>query len=217
MRDTQCVRRMPSLSTGADDFALFEPGQSSTLHDTRAAESLDVPIHVTGASARAHVVVDQEEARRRAQFRLKAILDPMLLDACLTIREEPVVGWHYLSAQHREVLLRAPAGVFTELDGRLQVDLAVPVHVNRIVVSDGSWRRSLARADALRRFAPTTIRVTQELPDDRIWEASYLGVGVTLAAPNGEKEVIPPDSGSWRLDTSRWRFAERCWRRVLEP
>ena len=208
---------MPSLSTGADNFALFEPGQSSTLHDMRAAGSIDVPIQVSGASARAHVLVDQHEARRRAQFRLKAVLDPLLLDACLTIRKGAVVGWHHLSAQHREGLRGAPAGVFTELDGRFQVDLSVPVQVNRVVVSSESWRRSLARADALRRFAPTTIRVGQKIPDDQVWEASFLGVGVTVAGPNGDKDVILPESRSWRLDTSRWRLAELCWQRLLEP
>ena len=100
----------------------------------------------------------------------------------------------------------------------MQVDLVVPVEVIRIVVSGSTWRRSVARADALRRFATTSIRVERKVEDDESWEALFLGVGITVAGPDGDTDVIAPERASmWPVAVSRWRLSELCWQHLLEP
>jgi hypothetical protein len=218
LRDTECVRRIPSLSTGPDNLGLFSPESATNLDVSGATSPVRVPIAVSGARAEALVLVDHAEARRRARYQLKAVLNPVLLDACAAIRDRALVRWEELAPHHGEALRHAPAGVVTQLNDRLQVDLLVPVEVIRIVISGGPWRRSVARADALRRFAPTTIRVARNVEDDEVWEALFLGVGITVPGPEGDTEVIAPEPASTRpVDVSRWRLSELCWQQLLEP
>jgi hypothetical protein len=181
------------LSTGPDNLGLFSPESATNLDVFGATSPVRVPIAVSGARAEALVRVDRAEARRRARYELKAVVNPALLDACATIRDRALVRWEELAPHHREALRQAPAGVVTQLNDRLQVDLLVPVEVVRIVVSGGTWRRSVARADALRRFAPTTIRVARNVEDDEVWEALFLGVGITVPGPDGDTDVIAPE------------------------
>jgi len=206
------------LSTRPDNLGLFSTEWATNLDASCATLPVRVPIVVSGARAEALVLVDHAEARRRARYQLKAVLNPVLLDACAAIRDRALVRWEDLAPHHGEALRDAPVGVLTRLNDRLQVDLLVPVDVVRIVVSGGTWRLSVARADALRRFAPTTIRVARKVEDDEVWEALFLGVGVTVADPEGDTEVIAPEPATtWPVDVSRWRLSELCWQELLEP
>ena len=209
----------------AQDFLVFHkarqpwavsPESAINLDASCAALPVKVPIQVTGARAEALVLVNRAEARRRARYQLNAVLNPVLLDACWTIRDRALVRWEELSPHHAEALRHAPAGVLTQLHDRLRVDLLVPVEVIRIFVSGGTWRRLVPRADALRRFAPTTIRVERKVEDDDVWEALFLGVGIT--GPEGDTDVVAPEPAStWPIDVSRWRLSEICWQQLLEP
>ena len=211
------MRRIPSLSKRPDNLGLFSSGSATNLGASGATSPVKVPIAVSGACAEALVLVDRAEASRRARYELKAVLNPVLLDACWTIRDRALVRWDELAPHHGEALRHAPVGVLTQRNGRLQVDLLVPVEVIRIVVSGSTWRRSVPRADALRRFAPTTIRVERKIKDDEIWEALFLGVGITVPGPEGETDVITPERAStWPVDVSRWRLSELCWQHLLE-
>ena len=210
------VRRISSFSTRPDNLGLFPPESAINLDASCAALPVKVPIQVTGARAEALVLVNRAEARRRARYQLNAVLNPVLLDACWTIRDRASVRWEELSPHHAEALRHAPAGVLTQLHDRLQVDLLVPVEVIRIVVSGGTWHRLVPRADALRRLAPTTIRVERKVEDDDVWEALFLGVGIT--GPEGDTDVVAPEPAStWPIDVSRWRLSEICWQQLLEP
>ena len=212
------MRRVPSLSTRPDNLGLFSSGSAINLDASGATSPVRVPIAVSGACAEALVLVDRAEASRRARYELKAVLNPVVLDACWTIRDQALVRWEELALHHGAALRHAPAGVLTQWNGRLQVDLVVPVEVIRIVVSGSRWRRSVARADALRRFAPTSIRVEGKIEDDEIWEALFLGVGITVPGPEGDTDVIAPERApTWPVDVSRWRLSELCWQQLLEP
>jgi hypothetical protein len=212
------MRRIPSLSTRPGNLGLISSESATNLEASCATLPVRVPIEVTGARAEALVLVDRAEASRRARYELKAVLNPVLLDACLTNRDQALVRWEELAPHHCEALRHAPAGVFTQRNDRLQVDLVVPVEVIRVVVSGSTWRRSVARADALRRFAPTSIRVEAKIEDDEVWEAVFLGVGITVAGSEGDTEIAAPERPSlWPVDVSRWRQSELCWQQLVNP
>ena len=196
---------------------LFPLESATNLDPSWVTLPVRVAIQVAGARTEALVRVDHAEAHRRARYELTAVLDPLLLDACWTIRDQALDRWEDLAPQHDMALRHAPAGVLTQLDDRLQVDLLDPVKIIRIVVTGGAWRRLVARADALRRFAPTTIRVERKVQDDQAWEALFLGVGISLRGPEGDTDVIAPEPAStWPVDVSRWRLSEFCWQQLLD-
>ena len=104
------MRRIPSLSTGPDNLGLFPSGSATNLEASWATLPVRVPIEVSGACAEALVQVDRAEASRRARYGLKAVLNPVLLDACWTIRDQALVRWEELAPHHGEALRHAPAG-----------------------------------------------------------------------------------------------------------
>ena len=69
------MRRISSFSTGPGNLGLFSPESAINLDASCAALPITLPIQVTGARAEALVLVNRAEARRRARYELKAVLN----------------------------------------------------------------------------------------------------------------------------------------------
>ena len=110
------MRRVPSLSTRPDNLGLVSFGSAINLDASGATSPMRVPIAVSGARAEALVQVDRAEASRRARCELKAVLNPVLLHACRTIRDPALVRWEELAPHHGEALRKA---IISVRSGRL--------------------------------------------------------------------------------------------------
>lgn len=167
------------------------------------------------------VTLDPVEHERRRQAGLGGITSPEALDLLMQLPVGFSVPVGALAARDQRLLRKLPAGVVAidSVHGRPArvTRLAVkPAVVDLAVVEGRLNAETLGRATGFAPFCRRTVLVPVRPPAERLAEADYWGVGVTLVR-GGEHEVLV-EPAPWRPQrhtAAGWLFVERAYQAAV--
>ncbi len=174
-------------------------------------------VSVLGVTATVVYSLLEEDERRRA-VGLGAITSPDVLRPLLGLPAGERIRLTALTLAERRELACVPAGAVEVADGFVVRRAVAPLRVELAVVTARRWRTGLKQAG---RFAPFCTRAVllPAFPRDRDLvrlEAGYYGIGVIVAEPGGEAQVLVPPAvfRRRRLTVAGMRFPEEVYRQV---
>lgn len=173
-----------------------------------------------GSWAALAAVPDPVETARRARVGLGAVTSIPVLETMLGLPHGLPVPAAALSARERQALAAAPAGcVDHDPDGIVRQARPPLSPALAVVAATRGWRAGLGQAG---RYAPFCARVIvlDRAPRDLLAarvDAGFYGVGLVLAADDGELEtlVAPEPYRPHRISVRRWWFAEQIHQALL--
>jgi hypothetical protein len=174
-------------------------------------------VQVLGVRAWVAAAVNDAEWQRRERAGLGGLTGLDVLDGLLGLPLNVPIPVQALTGRERRLVQRLSPGVVDQHDGVL-VRRAEPVlEVVLAVVFARAWAAGLVRASAFASYCPRLMVLPSRPADEALVcaQASYYGVGISVAAGNDYLMLVAPEPvAERRVTAAGWWFAEEVYQQL---